>query len=309
MKDKLIVLAGPTGIGKTEISLDLAKRLNAEVVSADSMQIYQYMDIGTAKIKEDEMRGIQHHLLDIIKPDEDFTVSDYRKEASLRIKEINQRGKIPLLVGGTGLYINSLVYKLNFTQVKANEAFRIRVEEEADKFGNQYIHDKLREIDPESADKIATADRKRIVRALEIIDSTGKKMSEYNKDFRKETNKYDLRMICLDMDRQDLYEKINNRVDKMVEKGLIEEVKKILDMGYSKELVSLQAIGYKEIISYLEGEISLDKSLEIIKQSSRNYAKRQLTWFRRDKRFIWFNLDSYSSRELLLDHIIEKIDI
>lgn len=295
MKDNLFVLIGPTAIGKTDLSIDLAKSLNGEIISADSMQIYKYMDIGTAKVNKLEMEGVPHHLLDFIDPDEEYTVSDYQRDATELIKKINRKGKLPIVVGGTGLYINSLVYNLNFARVPPNEAIREKYESLAAKYGNEYIHRQLAEIDRQSSDNIDIADRKRIIRALEIYEITGKTMSQYNKNFRQETDEYNLVMICLNMDRSKLYERINKRVDIMIENGLVDEVKQILDLGYTKDLVSLQGIGYKEIIEYLDGKISLDLAVEKIKQGSRNYAKRQLTWFRRDKRIKWINVDDFEN--------------
>lgn len=304
-KENLLVLLGPTAIGKTDVSIDLAKEMNGEIISADSMQIYKYMDIGSAKVIKEEMQGIEHHLVDILNPDEEFTVANYKSRAKKLITEINDKNKTPIIAGGTGLYINSLVYDLNFTQVAPNEEFRSRLENIAEEKGNEFIHDELKKIDQESSEKISPNDQKRVIRALEIYEVTGKIMSEYNKDFRKPIEDYNLVMIGLNMDRAKLYERINLRVDIMIENGLVEEVKSILSMGYNKELVSMQGIGYKEIIMYLENEITLERSIELIKQKSRNYAKRQLTWFRRDDRIKWIDLDNYSQRELISKEIIE----
>ena len=303
MKERLLVITGPTAVGKTNISIKLAQDLYGEIISADSMQIYKYMDIGTAKISRDEMEGINHHLINIIYPDEDFTVSNYKSRATELITQINAKGKLPIVVGGTGLYINSLVYKLKFTKVPPNEELRTKYELLADTYGNEYIHNELAKVDKVSSEKIHIADRRRIIRALEVFYITGKSMSEYNENFRKEVDKYDLAMICLNMDRDKLYERINKRVDIMIDKGLIREVKSIINMGYSKELVALQGIGYKEIIMYLDGDISLDRAIEMIKQGSRNYAKRQLTWFRRDKRYKWINIDDFSNLQELSNYI------
>jgi len=306
MKDKLFILVGPTAIGKTALSIDLAKRLKGEIISADSMQIYKYMDIGTAKVTRDEMDDIPHHLIDIVYPDEDYTVSNYQRDASRLIEEINARDMLPIVVGGTGLYINSLVYNLNFTEVPPDEEYRMELEEYARINGEGYLHQMLEEVDPVSSMTISPNDRKRIIRALEIYYLTGKTMSEHNKDFRKEVDKYQLFMVCLNMDRKKLYDRINLRVDLMIEEGLIDEVKGILDKGYDKNLVSLQAIGYKEIISYLEGKISLEEAVNTIKQASRNYAKRQLTWFRRDKRINWIDVEDFKDRDELSSYIYNQ---
>ena len=308
MKEKLFVLTGPTAVGKTSLSIALAKKLGGEIISADSMQIYKYMDIGTAKVKAEEMEDVPHHLIDIVYPDEEFTVSDYQKQATKLIKELNHKGRLPIIVGGTGLYINSLVYELQFAKVPPNEELRQRYEELANSYGNEYLHEKLSRIDEESSQRIHVADRKRIIRALEIYEETGKTMTEYNKNFRKETNKYDLAMVCLNMDRAQLYERINKRVDLMLNDGLVEEVKVILKMGYDKESVALQGIGYKEIIMYLDGQISLDRAVELIKQGSRNYAKRQLTWFRRDKRIHWVDVGDFDGFEELINYLTKHVN-
>lgn len=246
MNDKLFILMGPTAVGKTSISIDLAKRLNGEIISADSMQIYKYMNIGTAKITKDEMKDIPHYMIDIINPDEEFTVSNYKEMATNYIKEINCRNKLPIVVGGTGLYINSLVYNLNFTGVEPNEKIRERYESIRIEKGNQYLHRLLENIDQDSANRISINDTKRIIRALEIYEVTGKSMEEYNKNFRSPNEDYDLLMICLNVDRQKLYNRINTRVDLMIKEGLVNEVKSILDMGFDKNLISLQGIGYKD---------------------------------------------------------------
>ena len=263
------------------------------------------MDIGSAKVTKEEMQGVEHHLVDILYPDEEFTVANYKSRAKELITNINNENKLPIIAGGTGLYINSLVYDLNFTQVAANESFRSRLEELAEVKGNEYLHQELQKIDEESSLKISPNDQKRVIRALEIYEVTGKTMSEYNKDFRKPIEDYNLVMIGLNMDRARLYERINLRVDIMIEKGLVDEVKSILSKGYTKGLVSMQGIGYKEIIMYLENELTLEESIELIKKKSRNYAKRQLTWFRRDYRIKWMNLDNYSDKESLTKDIIE----
>ena len=300
MNDKLFILMGPTAVGKTSISIDLAKKLNGEIISADSMQIYKYMNIGTAKVTPNEMEGIPHYLIDIIYPDENFTVSDYKRMATKYIKKINQKNKLPIVVGGTGLYINSLVYKLNFASVPPNDEVRLKLET----YDNQYLHSKLIEVDRITGERISVNDRKRIIRALEIWKISGKTPSEYNNNFREETDEYNPIMVCLNMDREKLYKRINDRVDLMIELGLVDEVRNILNMGYNKDLVSMQGIGYKEIIMYLENKISLDDSINKIKQGSRNYAKRQLTWFKRDNRIRWIDIDNFES----IDQISENIE-
>lgn len=308
MKENLFMIVGPTAIGKTGVSIALTKALNGEIISADSMQIYKYMDIGTAKVKKEEMEGIPHYLVDIINPDQDFTVSNYKDCAKKIITEIHSRGKLPIVVGGTGLYINSLIYDLNFTKVASDNKLRIELEKIGDKYGNKFLHNKLKKIDEESARKIHENDRKRTIRAIEIYKVTGKPMSLHNKNFRKPNNDYNLTIIGLNMDRERLYQRINNRVDLMVSDGLLEEVKNLLNMGYDKNMISMQGIGYKEIIMYLEGHIELDKSIEIIKRGSRNYAKRQLTWFRRNKTINWMNVDDFADFNSLVKNIIYNFE-
>lgn len=302
-KIPLLSIVGPTGIGKTETSISLAENLGGEIISADSMQIYKYMDIGTAKITKEEMKGIPHYLIDIVYPDEEFTVSDFKESATKYINNIYNRGNLPIIVGGTGLYVNSLVYDLNFTNVAPNNEFREKYEIIADKYGNGVIYEELRSIDPKSAKRIHVNDRKRIIRALEIYYVTKKPMSVYYKDFRRYNDDFDVVMIGLTNKREDLYKRINYRVDRMIEKGLIEEVKGLLDMGYTDDLNSLQALGYKEIILYLKNEITLDEAIDLIKRSTRKFAKRQLTWFRRDNRIKWIDVGCFENNHEVSDYI------
>lgn len=306
-KNNLFVLIGPTAIGKTSISIKLAENMNGEIISADSMQIYKFMNVGTAKITNDEMKSIPHYMIDIIYPDEEFTVANFRDRANQLIIDINKRNKLPMVVGGTGLYINSLVYDLTFTKVAPNFDIRNRLESLEEKYGSKYLHQELEKIDSISAERINPNDKKRIIRALEIYEVTGRTMSEYNKDFRKPREDNNLIMIGLNMERSILYDRINQRVDIMIQGGLIEEVKNLIAMGYNKELVSMQGIGYKEIISYLEGETKLDETIEMLKRNTRRYAKRQLTWFRRDNRIKWIDINKYDSIEKISETIISYI--
>lgn len=296
-KKPLFILVGPTAVGKTRLSIALAKALNGEIISADSMQIYEYMDIGTAKIIDEEKDGIIHHLIDEVMPDVDFSVSDFQSKAKTHIEEILDKGKLPMVVGGTGLYINSLIYDLDFTSSVSNWNLRYEYEEKANAYGNEYIHDELKNVDPVSADRVHVNDTKRIIRALEVYYETGKPMSESYKDFRKPSNEFDIVMIGLRMDREKLYERIDKRIDIMIEQGLIEEVKSLLDKGYSEDLTSMQGIGYKEIISYLKGECSLEDTVEILKRQSRRYAKRQLTWFRKEEKVHWVDVDEFDNMD------------
>lgn len=298
-KPNIIIIAGPTASGKTKIGIELAKVLNGEVVSADSMQIYRYMDIGTAKPSLEEMEGIKHHLIDIVNPDEEFSVALFRKYADYAINEIINKGKVPIIVGGTGLYINSLTYSLNFTESPPDKEYREYLTNLAQKYGPNYLHDMLKEIDIEAAKNIHPNNVKRVIRALEVYKNTGKKISEYQAETKLNEPDYNFAYIALDMPRDVLYDRINKRVDLMFKKGLLEEVKMLIKMGYNKNLQSMQAIGYKEVFDFLEGKLSLEDTIELIKQNTRRYAKRQLTWFRKDKRIYWVDVYNKSLEEIL----------
>ena len=292
----LIVITGPTASGKTALSVELAKRLDGEIVNADSMQIYKYMDIGTAKPDMEERQGIPHHLIDIVNPDESFSVARYCECAKEVIDDIHKRGKIPVMVGGTGLYVDSLVNNIQFSEIEPDEVYRMEMENLADQKGNQYIYNMLLDIDPEGASKIKVADRKRVIRALEVYHLTGKTITWHNQQSRSVPSPYNTTMFAIDVDREALYDKINRRVDIMVKNGLVDEVKKILDMGIKKDTTAMQAIGYKEIAEYLQGDITLAEAIDKIKQGSRRYAKRQLTWYRRNEKINWVkNIDEVMS--------------
>ena len=307
MNNNLIVIAGPTGVGKTDLSICVADKINGEIISADSRQIYRYMDIGTAKVEKEYRDKIKHHMIDIVDPNEEFSVSDFKKITMEIIDDINKKGKIPLLVGGTGLYINSIVYEIDFTNVASNKTIREHYESILLEKGKQFLYELLMEKDYDTATKLNINDTKRIIRALEVYDVTKIPMSKQNKDFRKPSTKYNLSMYLLYMDRNKLYDRINARVDKMIEDGLINEVETLLKLGYEKSLNSMQGIGYKEIVDYLENKISLDEAVELIKKRSRNYAKRQLTWFKRDERCRWINVDEFSDVEDLCVWICSDI--
>ncbi|MCL5773328.1 MAG: tRNA (adenosine(37)-N6)-dimethylallyltransferase MiaA [Firmicutes bacterium] len=303
----LLALAGPTAVGKTEVSLKLAPLINAEVVCSDSRQIYKYLDIGTAKVPESRRAGIPHHLLDIALPDEKITLSDYQQKAYAAINEIFDKGRIALMVGGTGLYIKAVTegYELPFAPPQKD--FREKCSEEVKKQGTLHLHQRLAEVDAESAGKIHPNDARRIIRALEVYQFTGKPLSSYT---FKEVNPLNARIlkICLSMDRKRLYQKINDRVLKMVEKGLVEEVKKVLDMGYENSLMEMKVMGYHEFIPYFQGKISLDEAIARFQKDTRNYAKRQITWFRADKEIIWVDLDKFSGIEEAVKRIKEIVD-
>lgn len=309
MKEKLVIITGPTAVGKTELSIEVAKRFNGEIISSDSMQIYKYMDIGTAKVSKDDMKGINHHLIDFLDPATEFSVYDYKEMASQVISELNDENKLPIIAGGTGLYINSLVYDLNFSPIAPNKVLREKYDRIFVEEGSVGLYERLIKIDSESAGNIDPNNHQRLMRALEVTESSGIPFSKYNKDFRKESDKYDMAYYCLNMDRDKLYDRINKRVDIMFEKGLLDEVKYLLDRGYNKDMLSMKAIGYKEIIAYLEGNMSLDKAIDNIKQGSRNYAKRQLTWFRRDNRIKWVNIDLFKDRNEMINFVLDDIAI
>ncbi|ATD55081.1 tRNA (adenosine(37)-N6)-dimethylallyltransferase MiaA [Clostridium chauvoei] len=308
MKDKVLVIAGPTAVGKTELSIKLAKELNGEIISTDSMQIYKYMDIGSAKISQEEMDGIKHHMIDIIEPDKAFSVSDYKDIASKCIEDILKRGKLPILTGGTGLYINALTCNMNFTDAGNDKIYRDFLEKLADDKGNEYIHEMLKDIDSISYNEIHYNNRKRVIRALEVFKLTGKPFSSFNsgEDFYK--GNYDVFYYVLNMDRAMLYDRINRRVDIMMEKGLLEECIKLKEMGYNSSIQSMQGIGYKEILYHIEEGIPLESAVNMVKQGSRNYAKRQLTWFKRDPRAKFINKDTLNDDQIFRK-IISEINI
>ena len=305
-KIPIIILTGPTAVGKTNLSIDLAKELNAEIISADSMQIYKYMDIGSAKVTIDEMQGVKHYLVDEVTPDYVFSVSEFQKRADDYIEKINDENKKVLVTGGTGLYLNSLIYNMDFAKSDANNELREKLRIELEENGIDYMHNKLKELDPEAAQRIHKNNTKRVIRALEVYLS-GEKMNDFSKDL-KFNEKYNPIIIVLNREREHLYERINKRVDIMMDNGLIDEVKNLLKMGYTKDMISMQGIGYKEIIKYLDGEYTLDEAIDIIKRDSRRYAKRQLTWFRRYDDAKWFNLDEYSDSQVLKNDIIMHIE-
>ncbi|WP_027623499.1 tRNA (adenosine(37)-N6)-dimethylallyltransferase MiaA [Clostridium lundense] len=305
---ELFILAGPTAVGKTDISISLAQKLDGEIISADSMQIYKYMDIGSAKVSDIEMKGIKHHLIDVVEPWDNFSAAEFKDHAEKAIEEIYLKNKLPMLVGGTGLYINSLIYNYNFTEADKDKDYRIYLENLATEKGKEYVHNLLKEIDIESYNKIHYNNLKRVIRALEVYKLTGKTMSEYSSEQDIYNIPYNIYYFVLNMDRAKLYERIDKRVDIMIQNGLIEEVKKLQSMGCDENMQSMKGIGYKEILYYLGGKISLDEAIYLIKKGSRNYAKRQLTWFRKDNRIIWIDKDEFSSEEDIVKTIIRKTE-
>lgn len=305
MTTPLIILTGPTAVGKTDLSIQLAKAVDAEIVSADSMQIYKYMDIGSAKVTEEEMQGVKHYLVDEIEPDMPFSVSEYKRMAEEYIDEISSRGKNLIVTGGTGLYLNSLIYDMDFGKSDANQELREELNKELEENGPAYMYEKLVSLDKEAAERIHPNNTKRVIRAIEVAMS-GEKMNDFSKDLRY-NKKYRPIIIVLNRDRQALYDRINLRVDIMLKNGLIEEVKGLLEKGYTKDMISMQGIGYKEIIKYFDGEYTLDEAIEIIKRDSRRYAKRQLTWFRRYEDAKWFEIDKFDSAEELKDAVVSYV--
>jgi tRNA dimethylallyltransferase len=285
---KLLVIIGPTAVGKTNLSIEMAKRYDGEIISGDSMQIYRGMDIGTAKITEEEMQGIPHHLIDIKEPEESFSVAEFQLLVRAKINEIAKRGKLPIIVGGTGLYIQSVIYDYQFSDVPGDEAFRLELEERAKQIGNEALYKELQAVDPESAAQIHPNNVRRVIRALEIFHLTGKTMQDFQRKQQPDLL-YETALVGLSMEREKLYDRINQRVDIMVEQGLLEEVKSLYNQGL-RNCQSIQAIGYKEIYDYLDGSVPWEEAVEQLKQNSRRYAKRQLTWFRNKMDVQWFDM-------------------
>lgn len=308
MKKDLFILAGPTAVGKTDISINLAKKLNGEIISADSMQIYKYMDIGSAKIMEDEKQGIKHYTIDFVHPSKPFTVVDFKEEATKAIDIITKHNNLPMVVGGTGFYIDSLIFNFDFAHTHKDESYREYLKELANEKGNEYVHLLLKDVDEESYNKLYPNDLKRVIRALEVYKTTGKTISEFTSQQDRYNIPYNVYYFVLTMDRAKLYERINKRVDIMMERGLIDEVKKLKNMGLTSTMQSMKGIGYKEILYYLDGKISLEEAVEMIKKGSRHYAKRQLTWFRKDERVIWINKDNYSNDDEVALDILNKFN-
>jgi len=306
LKPKVIVIVGPTASGKTALSIELAKKINGEIVSCDSMQIYKKMDIGSAKPTTEEMQGIKHYMIDIVEPNERFSVAEYKKQAENAIEEILQKGKVPIVIGGTGLYADSLIYGIEYPEIEFDEEYRKKLEEQANtQQGLKELYEKAKKIDEDAIQKISPNDKKRIIRILEIYHSTGKTKTELEVESRKNEVKYDYKVFAIDMDRSILYDRINRRVDIMLENGLIEEVKKLLE-EYDKFPTAMQGLGYKEVVEYFDGILTKEEMIEKIKQETRRYAKRQLTWFRKNKDTIW--LDGLDNLQNNINIILEEIN-
>ncbi|MDE7287821.1 MAG: tRNA (adenosine(37)-N6)-dimethylallyltransferase MiaA, partial [Lachnospiraceae bacterium] len=294
LKKKLIVLTGPTAVGKTALSIQLAKHIGGEIISADSMQVYKHMDIGSAKITKAQMEGVPHHLIDILEPDEEFHVFRFQEMAKEALEGIYARGHLPIIVGGTGFYIQALLYDIAFGEEGDSGEIRERLEKEAQEKGSLYLHDCLKKVDPDSAQTIHPNNQKRIIRALEFYEMHGFPISDHNKKEREKQAAYDFCYFVLNDDRELLYRKIDHRVDEMLENGLVEEVRSLKEKGFTKELVSMQGLGYKEILSYLDGACTLEEAVYLIKRDTRHFAKRQLTWFRREKNVIWIEKKAFA---------------
>ena len=311
IKRPLVILTGPTAVGKTALSIALAKAIGGEIISADSMQVYRHMDIGSAKIMPEEMEGVPHHLIDVLEPAEEFNVVVFQKLAKQAVEEIYSRGHIPILVGGTGFYIQALVYDIDFTENNEDTALRQALEEQARREGADVLYERLRAVDPESCESIHAHNIKRVIRAIEFYEKTGKKISDHNREQRQNDSPYHFAFFVLTDSRDKIYQRIDERVDLMMAHGLMEEVRALRDRGCRRDMVSMQGLGYKELLACLEGEISLEEAVYLRKRDTRHFAKRQLTWFRREKEVIWVDKTVYDhdSQKMLMcmqDFLREK---
>ena len=294
-KQSLIIIAGPTAVGKTALSIKLAKSINASIISADSMQVYKHMDIGSAKVTKDEMQGIKHYLIDVLEPEEEFNIATFTQFAKNDIEYIKNDGKIPIIAGGTGFYIQALLYDINFDDdANKSDEIRDRLENLITTKGNEFVHNMLKEVDEKAADEIHPNNVKRVIRALEYHYLTGEKISKHNETERIKESPYNFKYFVINEERALLYKNIDKRVDIMIENGLVDEVKALKERGLTKDNISMQGLGYKEILSYLNNDISLEEAVYIIKRDTRHFAKRQLTWFKREKDVIWINKEDFS---------------
>ncbi|RKD27717.1 tRNA dimethylallyltransferase [Caminicella sporogenes DSM 14501] len=307
MKKPLIIIVGPTAVGKTKISIEVAEKINGEIISADSMQIYKYLNIGSAKPSKEELSRVKHYLVDEIDPKTKFSVSEYKQMAQKYIDKILSKNKLPVVTGGTGLYVNSLIYDMDFSNTSANPKLRKELEELQKNYGKKYLHRKLEEVDSNAAKRIHPNNVKRVIRALEVFYTTGKNLKDFSRDLKK-TNKYEYVLIGLNRDRKKLYERINKRVDIMFDMGLVDEVANLLSMGLTEDDISMKGIGYKEVIGYINGEYSLEVAKELVKRNTRRYAKRQLTWFRRYDDIKWYNIIEKSDENKLVSDIIDFVE-
>ena len=306
MKKPLIVLTGPTAVGKTRLSIDLAKAVGGEIISADSMQVYKYMDIGSAKIMQSEMQGVPHYLVDELMPDEEFHIVRFQQMAKEAMEKIYAREHIPILVGGTGFYIQAVTRDIDFTQAEQDDGYRAELEKLSKEKGSAFLHQMLMEVDPKSAENIHENNVKRVIRALEFYHQNGSPISAHNEEQQERTSPYKLAYFVLNAPRELLYERIDRRVDEMMDKGLVAEVQRLKDMGYHRGMVSMQGLGYKEILAYLDGEMSLAEAVRILKRDTRHFAKRQLTWFRREPETVWVNKDQFAYQdEKMLEYMLQ----
>lgn len=306
MKQPLIVLTGPTAVGKTSLSISLAKAVNGEIISADSMQVYKKMDIGSAKIRSEEMQGIPHYLVDVLEPEEEFHIVKFQQMAKKAMEDIYSRGKIPILVGGTGFYIQAVTKDIDFTEAQQENDYRKELEALAEEKGGEHLHEMLRKVDPVSADAIHAHNVKRVIRALEFYHQNGSPISAHNEEQKQHESPYNLAYFVLNMPRELLYERIDLRVDQMMKEGLLEEVTRLKEDGCHRGMVSMQGLGYKEILAFLDGEYPLEEAVRVLKRDTRHFAKRQLTWFRREQELTWVNKDQFSYQEdQILDYMLE----
>lgn len=305
MKKPLIVLTGPTAVGKTKLSIALAKAVNGEIISADSMQVYRYMDVGSAKITPDEIDGVPHHLVDVLDPTEDFNIVLFQQLAKKSMEEIYSKGRIPILVGGTGFYIQAITRDIDFTQSEQDDSYRKELEALAAEKGSSFLHDMLASVDPKSAEDIHENNVKRVIRALEFYKQNGTRISEHNEEQKEHVSPYDLAYFVLNAPRSLLYERIDARIDEMLKNGLVEEVKTLQRMGCHRGMVSMQGLGYKEILAWLEGEYPYEEAVHILKRDTRHFAKRQLTWFRREGEVTWVDKDKFDYNDSrILDYML-----
>lgn len=304
---KILVIVGPTAVGKTQYALKMAELLDGEIVSADSMQIYKYMNIGSAKPSIDELATVRHHLVDEVDPRVSWSVADYQKCAKKYIGDILKRGKLPIVSGGTGLYVNSLLYDMDFSIKPRQDEIREKLEQEAQLHGNEWVHDRLRHIDPDASDRIHPNNLKKVIRAIEVYETTGNSMPEFNQAFQK-TDDYEWILVGLKRYREELYDRINRRVDDLLTKGLIEEVQHLLSIGLTEDNISMKGIGYKEIIGYLNEEYDKDEAVRLVKRNTRRYAKRQLTWFNRYKEIKWFDLSNLQEPDQAVQSMISYLN-
>lgn len=307
MKKPLVILSGPTACGKTALSIALAKRIDAEIISADSMQVYRGFDIGTAKVSKEEMQGVAHYLIDEMDPDEECNVFEFQSRAKRYIQEIHDRGKIPLIVGGTGFYIQSVLYDIDFSEESADRTYRMELEKLAEEKGSPYLHEILSGIDPDAAAAIHPNNQKRVIRALEFFKETGDKISDHNRIQQQKKSPYNFAYFVLNRKRDVLYQRINQRVDLMLQEGLVEEVSRLLEEGCKEDFLSMQGLGYKEIVPVIKGDRSLEDAANLLKKNTRHFAKRQITWFKREKDVCWVNYEDYASENAMLEYMINYL--